>query len=65
MNDFVDEATRTISGVVLEDTKNGTIGDTPIGGVVVEYRFPNGTVVATTITDSNGVYVFTGVVPGV
>jgi hypothetical protein len=49
-NDFVDEPLCTISGVVLV-TKNGTIGDRPLIGVVVECRFTNGTVVARTSTE--------------
>jgi uncharacterized surface anchored protein len=63
-NNFVDEPTRTISGVVLEDTNNDDIGNTPIPGVTVALIDSAGTIIATTTTNSNGVFVFAGVVPG-
>jgi len=64
-NNFTDEVARTISGVVLEDTINNNVGDKPIGGVIIELHFPNGTFIASTTTDSNGAFNFEGIFPGV
>ena len=64
-----------ITGTVWEDTNNDGVGDTPIGGVVLELldEFgdpidgnPNtpGIQPVTTVTNSNGTYSFTNVPPG-
>ena len=53
-NDFVDEPSRTISGVVLEDTDNNNSGDTPIPVVTLNVVDSSGVTVATVVTDTNG-----------
>ena len=65
-NDFVDEKpdeTGSISGTVFEDTDDDNEGDEPLSGVVVELK-DDGNVVATTLTGSDGSYVFEDVAPG-
>ena len=63
-NDFVDERLRQIIGQVLEDTNNDNRGDKPLVGVNVTLFLPNGTAIATVLTDSNGNFTFL-VPPGV
>ncbi|WP_284190110.1 SdrD B-like domain-containing protein, partial [Zoogloea oryzae] len=65
-NDFVDERLPgAISGTVREDNDNNDTGDTPIAGVTVTLvNATTGLVVATTTTDVNGNYTFTGVPAG-
>ena len=61
-NDFVDEKMEpgigSISGNVSEDKNNDDVGDDNLVGVLVVLKNKNGTVVATTLTDSMGDYVF-------
>jgi SdrD B-like domain len=57
-NNFVDERPGVISGFVRDDQGNGQ------GSVVLELKFPNGSVVATTATDIQGNYTFSLVPPG-
>jgi hypothetical protein len=54
----------TITGSVLEDTNNDNVGDTPMPGVTVVLKDPNGNTVATTTTDANGNYSFPNVPAG-
>jgi protocatechuate 3,4-dioxygenase beta subunit len=54
----------TITGSVLEDTNNDNVGDTPLPGVTVVLKDPNGNTVATTTTDTNGNYSFPNVPAG-
>jgi len=54
----------TISGTVFEDTNDDDAGDDPIAGVLIELKDLAGNVVASTTTDANGAYEFTGVTPG-
>jgi len=65
---FGDQPTGTISGIVFDDNNgNGVQNPTEpgLGGVTVQLINPvTGAVVATTTTDPNGAYVFTGVAPG-
>ncbi|WP_298624811.1 SdrD B-like domain-containing protein, partial [uncultured Zoogloea sp.] len=65
-NNFVDERLPgAISGTVREDNDNNNTGDTPIAGVTVALiNATTGLVVATTTTDVNGNYTFTGVPAG-
>jgi protocatechuate 3,4-dioxygenase beta subunit len=51
-----------ISGTVLEDVDDDDNGDVPISGVLITLR-KDGVVVATTLTDSNGDYKFTDLLP--
>lgn len=57
-----------ISGTVFRDRECDGLpqdpGDPGLGGVTIELRDSGGQVVATTVTDSNGDYLFLGVVPG-
>ena len=57
-NDFVDERPGSISGSVSDDDAK------PLASVSLQLKSVNGTVLATTVTDSNGTYVFAGVPPG-
>ena len=50
-------------GVVLEDVDNDDSGDVPISGVLIALTDGSGSVVGTTLTDSEGKFAFTGV-PG-
>ena len=71
-NNFLDEQSGVISGIVRVDTNRDTTGDAGISGVTVKlFADANGdgvadssTAVATQTTDSNGAYTFTGVAPG-
>jgi len=54
----------TITGTVREDIDNNNTGDVGIPGVTVVLVNSAGTTVATTTTDTNGYYVFTGVPAG-
>jgi protocatechuate 3,4-dioxygenase beta subunit len=63
-NNFVDEELGTISGNVSEDTDNDDVADTPIADVTITLLDENGEEVATTTTDEDGNYEFTGVEPG-
>jgi protocatechuate 3,4-dioxygenase beta subunit len=59
-------ATYAITGTVFNDSDSDSAfsgGDTPLGGVTVELRDANGTVIATTVTEPDGSYRF-DVVPG-
>ena len=58
-----------ISGAVMEDTNNGgtgdvTSGDTPLEGVKIELLDGNGSIIATTETDSTGFYEFVNLEAG-
>ena len=64
-NVFIDERLPgAISGTVREDLDNNNTGDTPIAGVTVVLKGADGTPIATTTTDANGNYSFTGVPAG-
>ena len=74
-NDFVEEQPGAISGTVLADTNNDSVGEDPIANVTLTLldaagndvdSDPNtpGVQPTTTTTDSNGNYSFTGVEPG-
>ncbi|MDZ4783214.1 MAG: SdrD B-like domain-containing protein, partial [Planctomycetia bacterium] len=58
----------SISGRVHAD-KNGDCifqeGEMLLAGVQIQLRDPSGNVIATTVTDANGVYIFGGLAPGV
>ena len=54
----------SVAGSVLEDLNNDGTGDEPLTGVTVQLVNENGTVVATTTTDSNGTFVFPNFPPG-
>jgi hypothetical protein len=56
-NDFIDERLGSISGTVKENSGS------PIPSIVLVLKNSNNTVVATTITDSNGFYIFSAVGP--
>ena len=63
-NNFVEEQLGSISGTVELDTDNDDIGDTPQVGVTVTLQDENGNVVATTMTNSMGDYLFDNLEPG-
>jgi len=64
-NDFTDEKKRVVAGQVLEDEDNDEDGDSPIEGVLVTLVSAiNGTVIATTLTDTGGSFMFM-VEPGI
>ena len=63
-NDFVDELTASVSGIILEDTDGDGDGDEPIAGVSVKLIVVDGVVVGTTTTGTDGTFVFDGVPPG-
>jgi len=52
--------TSEITGRVTEDVDNDGTGDLPLSGVIITLRNSDGLVLGTTITDSDGNYVFTG-----
>ncbi|MEL7079262.1 MAG: SdrD B-like domain-containing protein, partial [Cyanobacteria bacterium J06582_2] len=62
-NDFIDELGHISGNVKSDDDDNGT-GDTNLENVTVELLDRNGDIIATTITDSDGNYEFSGVTPG-
>lgn len=70
-NNFLEEQPGSISGTVLKDTDGDNDGDLPISGVVIRLLDSLGSPVldgfgqpVTTITDTNGNYSFSGLVPG-
>ena len=65
-NEFVDRVTPlgSISGTVSEDTNNDDTGDVNLEGVILVLKDDKGNVVATTATDSMGVFEFTKLPPG-
>jgi uncharacterized surface anchored protein len=56
-NNFVDSNNGSISGTVTDDQGE------PLGGVEIQLQKPGGSVVATTLTGSNGAYTFPEVEP--
>ncbi|MCP4105010.1 MAG: Cna B-type domain-containing protein [Desulfobacteraceae bacterium] len=65
--DFGEQQKGTVSGNVFNDTDGDgkqDPGENGIGGTTVELVDENGKVVATTVTDENGSYTFTGVPEG-
>ncbi len=67
---YCEKLPASIAGMVFSDVNADTIfdaatGSTPIAGVVIELLDSAGNVVATTTTDANGAYRFTGLAPGV
>jgi len=63
-NMFIDEKEKTISGQVKEDTDNDDKPDAGVPGVTVTIFDSDGKAVATTVTDKNGDYSFSGLKPG-
>jgi protocatechuate 3,4-dioxygenase beta subunit len=73
-NDFVDENTGSIAGLVQEDTNHDGTGDLPVAGITIKLLDsagnpvdnPNqaGTQPYTTVTDAAGAYLFTNLPPG-
>jgi protocatechuate 3,4-dioxygenase beta subunit len=73
-NDFVEEGSGRIMGIVMEDTGIDDIGDAPISGVVIQLCDTSGNPVDdpdqagiqpwTTLTDNSGGYAFFNVAPG-
>ena len=65
-NDFIEEVTPlgSISGTVSEDTNMDGLPDQPIPGVTITLEDGAGNVIATTVTDGNGDYIFTNLPPG-
>ena len=68
--DFCEALPASIAGKVFSDPNGDTIfdaatGSTPIAGAVIELLDNIGNVLATTVTDANGSYSFTGLAPGV
>jgi hypothetical protein len=63
-NDFVDEPARRIDGSVLEDINNDNAGEDPIANVTVLLFDWNGTLIASTTTDSEGIFSFENLPPG-
>jgi len=64
---FGDQQIGTISGVSFVDLDGDGVRDPnepPLAGVTITLRDPSGNVVATTVTGSNGTYVFSNVTPG-
>jgi len=65
MNEFVDKRLLGfISGTVKEDTNNDNIGDLVLPSVLIMLKDMNNQVIGTTLTDSNGFYIFSRVAPG-
>ncbi|MEA1954496.1 MAG: SdrD B-like domain-containing protein, partial [Campylobacterota bacterium] len=54
----------TISGMVLEDINDDNIGDRPMADITINLYDENGNLVATTVTDANGYYEFSGLPQG-
>jgi hypothetical protein len=50
----------SISGTVLEDTDNNNIGDAPLQNVPVALVDSSSNLIESTMTDSNGDYMFSG-----
>jgi uncharacterized repeat protein (TIGR01451 family) len=69
-NNFAEIAASTISGKVFKDNNpvpNGTFEsgvDTPLPGVTIQLLNAANVVVATTVTDADGNYSFSGLLPG-
>lgn len=65
--DFCEVQPASLSGVVRVD-QNGDCdvnpNDPPLAGVTVQLLDASGTVIATTVTNANGVYTFSGLMPG-
>ena len=59
-----EDDTGSISGTVTQDTDNDNEGDAPLSGVLVTLTDSSGNVVATTLSGSDGSFVFEGVPPG-
>lgn len=57
-NNFVDELSRVITGVVLEDLDDNNTGDVPIVGVTITLFDESGVIVGTTLTDTTGRFRF-------
>lgn len=67
---YCEKLPASIAGMVFSDINADTIydaatGSTPIAGAVIELLDSAGNVIATTTTDANGAYRFTGLAPGV
>ncbi len=65
--DFCELPPGSISGVVYIDADGNfqrDTGESPIRGVKIELRNEKGVIVATTVTDANGRYLFEGLAPG-
>ena len=62
-NNFVDELAQISGNVMVDDNDDGT-GDTNLENVTVELLDSNGDVVATTSTNTQGNYEFSGITPG-
>ena len=66
-NDFAEVATSSIAGNVFLDQNNNGVrngADSVIAGVTIELLDAGGTVIATTVTDASGNYLFDGLLPG-
>ncbi len=70
-NNFIDELVASISGNVSVDTDGNDVGDEPLAGVMLNLLDVTGNPILddnnqpiTTITDENGVYIFTGLPSG-
>ena len=61
---FVDERVGSISGNVTEDLDNNDTGDVALSGVNVTLLNGNGNIIASTLTDSNGMFMFSGLPAG-
>ena len=57
----MDECTASVSGIILEDTDEDGDGDEPIVGVAVTLIGADCVVVGTTMTGTDGTFVFDGV----
>ncbi len=65
IGDFIgDEPSRKISEQVLDDTNNDNGSDVKIGGVTVQLKDPNGTIIMPTMTDCNGNFTLNAASPG-
>lgn len=66
-NDFAEVASSSIAGNVFLDQNNNGVrngADSVIAGVTIELLDAGGTVIATTVTDVSGNYLFDGLAPG-